>query len=173
MTAPAPIAFLGLGSNVGDRRSHLQAAVDELPFHGIEVLASSSVYETEPVGEVLDQRDFLNACLRVGTRLAAEALLDACKAVERVLGRRPGVRHGPRSIDVDLLLLGGERQRTPRLVLPHPDIASRRFVLVPLLELDPDLVIPGAGRAAEALAALGAGQEVRRAGDPLRLPGAG
>ena len=167
------IAHLGLGSNEGDRRASLQAAVDALPAHGVQVLASSSVYETEPVGEVPDQREFLNACLRVRTALGPEALLDACKAVERVLGRRPGVRHGPRSIDVDLLLLGGERQRTPRLVLPHPDIASRRFVLVPLLELDPDLVIPGAGRAAEVLAALGAGQEVRRAGDPLRLPGAG
>ena len=173
MTGPARTAFLGLGSNVGDRRSHLQAAVDELPAHGIEVLASSSVYETEPVGEVLDQPDFLNACLRVGTRHGAEELLDACKEVERVLGRRPGVRHGPRSIDVDLLLLGAERLETPRLALPHPDIAARRFVLVPLLELEPDLVIPGAGRAAEALAGLGAGQHVRRAGAPLRVPRAG
>jgi 2-amino-4-hydroxy-6-hydroxymethyldihydropteridine diphosphokinase len=109
----------------------------------------------------------------VSTRHAAEALLDACKEVERVLGRRPGVRHGPRSIDVDLLLLGDERLKTPRLALPHADIASRRFVLVPLLELEPDLVIPGAGPAADALAALGPGQEVRRAGDPLRLPAAG
>ena len=170
MTAVRRTAFLGLGSNVGDRRSHLQAAVDELAAHGVEVLASSSVYETEPVGEVLEQRDFLNACLRVATRHDAEALLDACKEVERVLGRRPGMRHGPRWIDVDLLLLGDERLTTPRLVLPHPDIASRRFVLVPLLELDPELVIPGAGTAAAALAALGPGQEVRRAGDPLVLP---
>jgi 2-amino-4-hydroxy-6-hydroxymethyldihydropteridine diphosphokinase len=162
--------FLGLGSNVGDRRFHLQAAVDELPAHGVEVLASSSVYETEPVGEVLDQRDFLNACLRIATRHDAEALLDACKAVEGVLGRRPGIRHGPRSIDVDLLLLGTERVVTPRLALPHPDIGSRRFVLVPLLELEPDLSIPGHGTAAAALAALGPGQEVRRAGGPLSVP---
>ena len=173
MTAARRTGYLGLGSNVGDRRAHLQAAVDELPSHGIEVLASSSVYETEPVGEVLEQRDFLNACLRIATPHSAEALLDACKEVERVLGRRPGVRHGPRSIDVDVLLLGTERQQTPRLALPHPDIAARRFVLVPLLELDPDLAIPGAPSPAEALAALGAGQEVRRAGGPLELPAAG
>ncbi len=170
MTSVPRTAFLGLGSNVGDRRSHLQAAVDELPAHGVEVLASSAVYETEPVGEVLDQREFLNACLRVVTGHTAEALLDACKGVEQVLGRRPGIRHGPRSIDVDLLLLGDERLITPRLALPHPDIASRRFVLVPLLELEPGIAIPGAGTAAAALAALGPGQEVRRAGDPLRLP---
>ena len=169
MTSARRTAFLGLGSNIGDRRTHLQAAVDELPGHGVEVLASSAVYETEPVGDVLDQRDFLNACLRVATRHSAEGLLDACKEVERVLGRRPGIRHGPRSIDVDLLLLGDERLSTPRLTLPHPDIASRRFVLVPLLELEPGLAIPGAGTAAAALADLGPGQDVRPAGDPLAL----
>ncbi len=167
--AAARTGHLGLGSNVGDSRSHLQAAVDELPAHGVEVLASSSVYETEPVGEVLDQPDFLNACVRVRTELGPEALLDACKAVERVLGRRPGVRHGPRSIDVDLLLLGDVVLETARLALPHPDIASRRFVLVPLLELDRELEIPGAGPAAAALAALGPGQAVRAAGSPLRV----
>ena len=169
MTGARRTGYLGLGSNVGDRRSHLQAAVEELPSHGVEVLASSSVYETEPVGEVLEQRDFLNACLRIATPHSAEGLLDACKEVERVLGRRPGVRHGPRSIDVDVLLLGSERLRTPRLALPHPDIAARRFVLVPLLELAPDLVLPGAPGAAEALAALGPGQDVRRVGAPLAL----
>jgi 2-amino-4-hydroxy-6-hydroxymethyldihydropteridine diphosphokinase len=126
------------------------------------VLASSSVYETEPVGEVLDQRPFFNACLRVATELEPLALLDACKAVERALGREPGgVRHGPRPIDVDVLLLGEKRLRTERLTLPHPEIMSRRFVLVPLLELDPEL--PGAR---EALAAL-EGQAVRKVGPPL------
>ncbi len=163
MTSVGRTAFLGLGSNVGDRRWHLQAAVDELPAHGVEVLASSAVYETEPVGEVLDQREFLNACLRVATGHSAEALLDACKGVERVLGRRPGIRHGPRSIDVDLLLLGDERLITPRLALPHPDIASRRFVLVPLLELDPALALPDGTRLAEALDRL-EGQRVERVG---------
>jgi 2-amino-4-hydroxy-6-hydroxymethyldihydropteridine diphosphokinase len=162
--------YLGVGSNVGDRRANLQAAVSALPRHGVHVLASSSVYETEPVGEVLDQRAFFNACLRVRAAHEPEALLDACKAVERALGRAPGgVRHGPRPIDVDLLLLGEERFTSERLTLPHEQVTSRRFVLVPLLELAPDLVVPGAGRAADALAGLGPGQDVRLAGPPLAV----
>jgi 2-amino-4-hydroxy-6-hydroxymethyldihydropteridine diphosphokinase len=168
------LGYLGLGSNVGDRRANLQAAVEDLWVHRAPVLASSSVYETEPVGEVVDQRDFYNACLRIETELEPEALLDACKAVERALGREPGgVRHGPRPIDVDVLLLGDVEHRSERLTVPHPQVAARRFVLVPLLELDPDLEIPGGGgRAADALAALGPGQEVRRTGPPLGV-GAG
>jgi 2-amino-4-hydroxy-6-hydroxymethyldihydropteridine diphosphokinase len=156
------LGYLGLGSNVGDRRANLQAAAEDLWNHGVEVLASSSVYATEPVGEVLDQREFFNACLRIQTEHDPEALLDACKAVERALGRRPGgVRHGPRPIDVDLLLLEGVEYESERLRLPHREVMTRRFVLVPLLELDPDL--PGA---ADALAAL-EGQEVKLAGPPL------
>ena len=88
--------FLGLGSNVGDRRANLQAAVNALPAHGVGVLAASSTYDTEPVGEVLEQPDFLNACIRIETDLEPEALLDACKAVEAERGRvAGGVRHGP------------------------------------------------------------------------------
>jgi 2-amino-4-hydroxy-6-hydroxymethyldihydropteridine diphosphokinase len=163
------LGYLGLGSNVGDRRGHLEAAVRELPGHGVQVLASSSVYETEPVGLVLDQREFYNACLRVETDHGPEGLLDACKAVERVLGRAPdGQRHGPRPIDVDVLLLDDERFESDRLTLPHPEVASRRFVLVPLLELDPKLTLPDGTRLSDALAALGDdGQDVRRAEDPL------
>jgi 2-amino-4-hydroxy-6-hydroxymethyldihydropteridine diphosphokinase len=161
--------YLGLGSNVGDRRGHLEAAVRELPAHGVQVLASSSVYETEPVGLVLDQREFYNACLRVETAHGPEELLDACKAVERSLGREPGgIRHGPRPIDVDVLLLGDQRFRSDRLTLPHPEVTSRRFVLVPLLELDAELTLPDGTRLAAALRALGGdGQDVRRAEDPL------
>jgi 2-amino-4-hydroxy-6-hydroxymethyldihydropteridine diphosphokinase len=160
--------YLGLGSNVGDRRAHLQAAVGALPDHGVEVLASSAVYETEPVGLVLDQADFLNACLRVRTAHDPEALLDACKAVERELGREPGgIRHGPRPIDVDLLLLDELEYSSERLTLPHREVSSRRFVLVPLLELDPGLRLPDGTRLADALAGLGPGQEVRQAGPPL------
>jgi len=162
------IGYLGLGSNVGERRAHLEAAVAALPANGVQVLASSSVYETEPVGLVLDQREFFNACLRVETADDPEALLDACKAVERELGREPGgPRHGPRPIDVDLLLLGEQEYRSPRLALPHPELLSRRFVLVPLLELDPELRLPGGTALADALAALGPGQDVRLAGPPL------
>jgi 2-amino-4-hydroxy-6-hydroxymethyldihydropteridine diphosphokinase len=139
-----------------------------LPRHGVEVLVSSSVYETEPVGEVLDQRDFLNACVRVETALEPEELLDACKAVERELGREPGgPRHGPRPIDVDVLLLGDTAHRSERLALPHLEVTSRRFVLVPLLELDPELALPDGVPLRDALAALGPGQDVRRAGPPL------
>jgi 2-amino-4-hydroxy-6-hydroxymethyldihydropteridine diphosphokinase len=164
------IGYLGLGSNVGERREHLRAALAALPRHGVAVLASSSVYETEPVGLVLDQREFLNACLQIDTALAPERLLDACKAVERELGRAGGgVRHGPRVIDVDLLMLGDLRLRSQRLTLPHESVAERRFVLVPLLELDPELALPGpeGPRLTELLAALGPGQGVRLEGPPL------
>ena len=166
------LGYLGLGSNVGDRRAHLQAAVEDLWAHDVRVLAASSVYETEPVGEVPDQRDFYNACVRIETALGPEPLLDACKRVERALGRETGgVRHGPRPIDVDVLLLEGVEHESERLCLPHREVTTRRFVLVPLLELDPDLEIPGTGRAADALSALGAGQQVRRAGPPLDVGG--
>jgi 2-amino-4-hydroxy-6-hydroxymethyldihydropteridine diphosphokinase len=165
------IGYLGLGSNVGDRRANLQAAADALPGNGVTVLASSSLYDTEPVGEILDQPEFLNACLRVETELGPEALLDACKAVERDLGREPGgPRHGPRPIDVDVLLLGDVEFESARLRLPHAEVTSRRFVLVPLLELDASLATPDGARLAHALAALPADeQDVRRAGDPLEL----
>jgi 2-amino-4-hydroxy-6-hydroxymethyldihydropteridine diphosphokinase len=162
------IGYLGLGSNVGDRRAALEDAVRLLGSHGVEVLASSSVYETEPVGEVLDQREFFNACVRVETGLGPEELLDACKAVERELGREPGgPRHGPRPIDVDVLLLGDVEFASPRLALPHREVRSRRFVLVPLLELDPDLSTRE-GALADALSQLGGeGEDVRWAGPPL------
>jgi 2-amino-4-hydroxy-6-hydroxymethyldihydropteridine diphosphokinase len=162
------LGYLGLGSNQGDRRAQLQAAVEVLWTHAIQVLASSSVYETEPVGQVTDQPDFLNACVRIETSLAPEELLDACKATERALGREPGgVRHGPRPVDVDVLLLGDREYVSDRMVLPHREVSSRRFVLVPLLELDPRLALPDGKSLARALDALGAGQEVRRAGPPL------
>jgi 2-amino-4-hydroxy-6-hydroxymethyldihydropteridine diphosphokinase len=165
--------YLGLGSNVGDPRANLQAAVEALEDHGVQVLASSSVYETEPVGEVLDQPDFLNACLRIATDLEPLELLDVCKAVEADLGRITQgdgyVRHGPRPIDVDVLLLGDVEMRSERLNLPHEEVTSRRFVLVPLLELDPGLRVPGRGLAQDALDGLGPGQDVRPAGPPLQV----
>lgn len=160
--------YLGLGSNVGERVRHLKQAVAALPRHGVQILRSSSVYETEPVGLVPEQRDFLNACLRIETTLGPEELLDACKAVERELGRRRReVRHGPREVDVDVLLLDGAEYRSERLVLPHPSILERRFVLVPLLELDPALTLPDGSSLAAALDALGPGQAVRVSGPPL------
>jgi len=147
--------YLGLGSNEGDRLANLRAARDALGGRGVEVLAASSVYETAPQGEVTDQADFLNACLRVRTALGPEELLDAAKAVERELGRAPGgVRHGPRPIDVDVLLLGELELRTERLTLPHREVTSRRFVLEPLLELEPQLALPDGTRLADRLDAV-------------------
>jgi 2-amino-4-hydroxy-6-hydroxymethyldihydropteridine diphosphokinase len=164
--------YLGLGSNVGDRRAHLQAAVDALPAHGVLPLASSSTYDTDPVGLVLDQPSFLNACLRIETQLGPEEVLDACKAVERELGRdlESGVRHGPRPIDVDVLLLSDLEHASERLRLPHAQATERRFVLIPLLELDFDLATPDGTRLADRLATLPLDEGVRRAGPPLTLP---
>jgi 2-amino-4-hydroxy-6-hydroxymethyldihydropteridine diphosphokinase len=130
----------------------------------VVVEAGSSVYETAPQGEVLDQPDFLNAALRVRTALGPEELLDAAKGIERDLGRVPGgVRHGPRPIDVDVLLLGDLEYSSDRLTLPHREVPSRRFVLEPLLELDPELALPDGTRLAERLDAV-RDQPVRPAG---------
>ncbi len=162
--------YLGLGSNVGDRRTNLQAAVDLLPRHGVTVLAASSTYDSEPVGEVPDQPSFLNACLRIRTSHGPEPLLAACKEVERELGRpAAGPRHGPRPIDVDVLLLDGLVHTSDRLQIPHREVVTRRFVLVPLLELDPGLRTPDGQRAVDALEALETGQWVGRVGPPLAI----
>ena len=167
--------YLGLGSNVGDRRANLQAAVDALPRHGVIVLACSSTYDTDPVGEILDQPSFLNACARIETALAPEELLDACKEIERELGRdlESTVRHAPRPIDVDVLLLGDEPYASERLTLPHAQATQRRFVLIPLLEIDFGVATPGGAALADAFAALPVTEGVRREGPPLRLPASG
>ena len=161
----ARVGYLGLGSNVGDRESHLRAAVTGLREHGVDVEATSSTYETEPVGEVLEQPDFLNAAVRIRTELEPEELLDVCKAIEveqgRVLGGR---RHAPRPLDVDLLLLDDIELETERLTLPHPEVTSRRFVLAPLLELDSELSLPDGTRLADALDGLESGQRVKQVG---------
>jgi 2-amino-4-hydroxy-6-hydroxymethyldihydropteridine diphosphokinase len=158
------VGYLGLGSNEGDRLGNLRAVRAALVRHEVAVEASSSVYETAPQGEVLEQPDFLNAALRVRTALGPEELLDAAKAVERDLGREPGgLRHGPRPIDVDVLLLGDLEYSSARLSLPHREVTSRRFVLEPLLELDPELALPDGTRLASQLDAV-RDQAVRRAG---------
>jgi 2-amino-4-hydroxy-6-hydroxymethyldihydropteridine diphosphokinase len=164
---PLRTGYLGLGSNVGDRESHLRAAIELLRERGVEVEAISSAYETEPVGEVLDQADFLNAAIRIRTELEPEALLDLCKEIEVARGRQlDAPRHSPRPLDVDLLLLGDLELSTERLTLPHPEVTSRRFVLAPLLELEPELALPDGRRLSNALDALGAGQRVARVGPP-------
>jgi 2-amino-4-hydroxy-6-hydroxymethyldihydropteridine diphosphokinase len=122
------------------------------------------VYETEPQGDVLDQPAFLNACLEVDTDLAPEDLLDACKVVEVETGRLiGGPRHGPRTIDVDVLLVGDVEHRSERLEVPHRDVLARRFVLAPLVELDPGLALPDGTRLADSLDDVD-GQRVERVG---------
>ena len=159
------IGYLGLGSNVGDSAGHLRAAIELLEAEGIEIDAVSSLYVTEPVGEILDQADFLNAAVRIRTDLEPEELLDACKRVEAERGRQFDLpRHSPRPLDVDLLLLGDIELSTERLTLPHREVTTRRFVLVPLLELDPKLALPEGVGLADVIATLPPGQRVERRG---------
>jgi len=160
--------YLGLGSNIGDRFEQLNTAIAGLRNAGVEVLEISSAYETEPVGEILDQPDFLNAAIKVRTDLVPEELLDLLKAVEADQGRQLGLpRHSPRTIDIDLLLYGSLEYESERLNLPHREVTSRRFVLVPLLELDPDLSKPDGSRLDAALAALPEDQDEVRLAGPL------
>lgn len=166
--------FLGLGSNVGDRRASLQAAVDALVAAGVKVVASSSTYDTDPVGEILDQPDFLNAAIEIETELEPEQLLDVVKETESALGKTLSgeqgyVHHGPRPIDIDLLLLGRHEFSSARLTLPHAQVLQRRFVLIPLLELDFGLRTPAGDSLADALAAMPVTEGVRRAGAPLSV----
>ncbi|MFY9263889.1 MAG: 2-amino-4-hydroxy-6-hydroxymethyldihydropteridine diphosphokinase [Solirubrobacterales bacterium] len=156
------VAYLGLGSNIGDSAANLRAAADALTAAGVEILARASLYVTAPQGGLLDQPDFLNSALKVETALAPLELLDLCKQIERDQGRDPrGVRHGPRPIDIDVLLVGDRTLDHRRLKLPHPEIATRRFVLEPLLELDPLLTLPDGTRVSTLLGAV-ADQPVRR-----------
>jgi 2-amino-4-hydroxy-6-hydroxymethyldihydropteridine diphosphokinase len=135
--------FLALGSNLGDRLANLQEAVDRLAQH-LRVLRSSRVYETAPVGPA--QPDYLNAVLEVETDLAPEELLRRCLAVEEAMGRVRAERWGPRVIDVDVLTYGRETIDAPDLVVPHPRMHGRAFVLVPLAELTADPPLPGGRR---------------------------
>ena len=138
----AETAFLGLGSNLGDRVATLQAAVELLSAEPeIEVVSSSRVWESDPLGGPT-QPDFLNAVLRIETSLTPRDLLLVCHQVEAELGRVRDVRWGPRTVDVDLLLYGVEVVDEPELTVPHPRMNERAFVLLPLLELDPDAVSP-------------------------------
>jgi 2-amino-4-hydroxy-6-hydroxymethyldihydropteridine diphosphokinase len=143
------VAYLGLGANLGDRLANLQRAVDLLDTEGIRVAASSRVWETDPVGGP-DQPEYLNAVVRVRTELEPMELLAACQRVERELGRVREVRWGPRTIDLDVLLVGDLTMESPALTLPHPRMLERAFVLLPLLELDPDPVLPDGRRVLDA-----------------------
>ena len=143
-------AYLGLGSNVGDRLATLQRAAELLDAEeAVTVVASSRVWETEPVGGP-PQPDFLNVVLRVETSLRPRELLDAAHRVEQALGRVRDVRWGPRTIDVDIVLFGDEQVDEPDLTIPHPRLLERAFVVLPLLELAPDPVLPDGTRVLDA-----------------------
>ncbi|MER3455375.1 MAG: 2-amino-4-hydroxy-6-hydroxymethyldihydropteridine diphosphokinase [candidate division GAL15 bacterium] len=133
--------FLSLGSNLGARQANLQAALRLLQEGGVRVVRCSSWYETDPVGYV-DQPPFLNLVVEARTELSPHALLRLAQRVESALGRVRQVPWGPRTADVDLLLYGNRVVATPELVLPHPRMRERAFVLVPLHEVAPDLVLP-------------------------------
>jgi len=138
-------AFVGLGSNLGEREAMIRLALDDLArLPGTQLLRASSLYDTEPVGET-EQPNFLNAVAQVDTELTARQLLWNLLLVEKRLGRVRTQRWGPRTIDLDLLLFGSLVIEEPDLVVPHPELTRRSFVLVPLVELDPMLVHPVTG----------------------------
>lgn len=149
------VVYLGLGSNLGDREYALASACRLLDKHpAIVVQDVSSLYETAPVG-VAAQGPFLNAVIRAQTDLRAESLLAVTQATESRMGREPGVKWGPRIIDIDILLYGSLVMQRPFLEVPHRSMGERLFVLVPLSELAPELVVPGQGAIAGLVAALG------------------
>jgi 2-amino-4-hydroxy-6-hydroxymethyldihydropteridine diphosphokinase len=134
------IAYIGIGSNIGDREGSCRRAVELLAQAGT-VLSVSSLYYTEPVG-YKEQEDFVNAVAAVETERSPEDLLAVCRSIEENLGRKRTIRWGPRSIDLDVLLYGGQVVSRPDLVIPHPSLALRKFVLAPLAEIAPDALHP-------------------------------
>lgn len=169
-SAVAARAYLGLGSNLGDRLSNLERAVELLAAQpGVRVVRSSRVYETDPVGGP-PQPEYLNAVIEVATDRPPRELLEACSAVEDTLGRVPTERWGPRAIDVDVLTYGDETIDDPDLTVPHPRMHERAFVIVPLTELDVDPPLPGGRR----LSTLRTGPDtvlgVRPFAPPLEVP---
>ncbi len=144
MSFEAVTAYLGLGSNMGNRQGNLDRAL-ELLSQRLPVGSVSSIYDTEPVSNI-NQPRFLNLVCQVSTRLAAIELLTLAKGIELKLGRAPGTANAPRPIDIDILFYGDQVIETPELVIPHPRLAARAFVLIPLAEIAPDLVHPVSGK---------------------------
>lgn len=139
-------AFLSLGSNIGNRSAYLDSAIRNLiKRYPISVVNVSSIYETDPVG-FEEQELFLNMVIQVKTQLSPFELLDACMATEKILGRKREIRWGPRTIDLDILLYNDENILTERLIIPHPRLHERSFVVIPLLEISPDITLPAGGK---------------------------
>lgn len=138
-------AFISIGSNIGDRLHHLIEAVRALHANSTsEVLAVSSIYETAPVG-LTDQADFLNLVVQIETDLGAHDLLSVCQSIENELGRVRDIRWGPRTVDLDILLYNKDNVGTEDLLIPHPRMHERAFVLIPLLEIEPAVTHPTTG----------------------------
>ena len=154
MAEELKVGYLGLGTNRGQRAVLLKQAVTNLNrANGVEVSRVSPYYETEPVGPP-DQEWYLNAVAEVQVSIPPRALLAVCKDIERAMGRRQGVRWGPRPIDIDILLLGDCHMAGPDLTIPHLQLEMRAFVLVPFAALSPDLLLPSGRTVVEALARL-------------------
>ncbi len=137
------IAYLGLGSNIGDRLSNMRAAVEYIRnYRGCCIVDVSALYETKAVG-VIEQPDFLNAVISIRTILTPKDLLEMCRSIENELGRKRTIRWGPRVIDVDILVYDNLMIKTDELTIPHPEMTSRAFVMVPLAEIAPDLLVDG------------------------------
>ncbi|PNU21701.1 2-amino-4-hydroxy-6-hydroxymethyldihydropteridine diphosphokinase [Geothermobacter hydrogeniphilus] len=140
------LVFIGLGANLGDRRAnlcHARTALAAMPE--VQLVGSSRLYETEPVGGPEGQPAFFNTVLQLQVELDPCRLLERCQDLERACGRKREIRWGPRTLDIDLLLVDAMISRSPELELPHPRLTGRGFVLAPLLDLAPDLPIPGSG----------------------------
>lgn len=136
------IVYLSIGSNIGDREQYLRGAVQALDWlKGIKIVQVSSIYETVPVGYT-DQADFLNITIQLETTLEPIALLDACQHIEQTLGRERTIRWGPRTVDLDILLYNQDNIEMERLIVPHPRMTERAFVLIPLLEIAPNCINP-------------------------------
>ena len=136
-------AYIALGSNVGRREKNIEAALNALQTtRGVEVVAVSGLFETEPVGGPAEQPKFINAAAHLRTTLGPKRLLMICNRIEDLLGRKRDIRWGPRTIDLDLLIYDREIRADPELTLPHPSMHERRFVLEPLAEIAPELVHP-------------------------------
>ena len=138
-------AYLGLGSNVGERHRFLQRAMEQLRgIEAVRLVWVSPVYETEPYGKK-EQDPFLNAVVQIGTELPPESLFQELKRIEAAVGRTPGERWGPREIDIDILVYDGLVHQSETLKVPHPDLEQRKFILVPLNDIAPDLIHPVSG----------------------------